>query len=488
MGTEEKKEKKDLYALHIVIMAVIMFGFRLLPAPGTVTPYGMAVLGVFIGLVYGWTFIGLMIPSLFGAVTLATTGYGTVQDVFIAMFSNPTVLMMLFGVFAFMAIQQSGAGDWAVAKLLSSKLAKKSPVMVLEIFLMIFILGNICGIVWFLYFALLPLMANMLLKCGYEKGDRFNFFFLAGCMMAGQMGMSIFPFMGWSLMTAGTMMQLTQSAVSYNAYMALMLILIVVMMITYPILMKLCGCKFEKMANVDIAAAFPNVKSDEKITQQQSLAIWSVVAFVVIMVIVSLLGSKVAFLGVINAQIGVLGLMIILWIFVIAFRTKDKKPLLDMKAAAGSFTWDMLMLIAAALLISSVLTSEETGISSWMAGMLMPIFAGKSPFLFMFILALVTIVLTNVGNNIALCFVMINLVSVMFNNGFPVNLTAAAIVISLSSVFVAFLTPAASLPGALLHASDCLKPATMYKWTWPLMLYGAILLMVILIPYMIMVG
>ncbi len=118
MGTEAKKEKKDLYALHIVIMAVIMFGFRLLPAPGTVTPYGMAVLGVFIGLVYGWTFIGLMIPSLFGAVTLATTGYGTVQDVFIAMFSNPTVLMMLFGVFAFMAIQQSGAGDWAVAKLL----------------------------------------------------------------------------------------------------------------------------------------------------------------------------------------------------------------------------------------------------------------------------------------------------------------------------------------------------------------------------------
>lgn len=91
------------------------------------------------------------------------------------------------------------------------------------------------------------------------------------------------------------------------------------------------------MANVDIAAAFPNVKSDEKITQQQSLAIWSVVAFVVIMVIVSLLGSKVAFLGVINAQIGVLGLMIILWIFVIAFRTKDKKPLLGYEAGGWFF-------------------------------------------------------------------------------------------------------------------------------------------------------
>lgn len=39
MEAEAKKEKKDLYALHIIIMAVIMFGFRLLPPPGTVTPY-----------------------------------------------------------------------------------------------------------------------------------------------------------------------------------------------------------------------------------------------------------------------------------------------------------------------------------------------------------------------------------------------------------------------------------------------------------------
>ncbi len=160
----QKKEKKNLYVVHLIIMAIIMVGFRLVPPPGTVTTYGMAVLGVFLGLVYGWTFIDLLIPSVAGAIILATTGYGSVQDVLVAMFSNSTVIMMIFGVFAFMAIQQSGAGDWAVAKLLGSKLAKKSPVMILEIFFLIFILGNICGIVWFLYFALMPLMANMLQK------------------------------------------------------------------------------------------------------------------------------------------------------------------------------------------------------------------------------------------------------------------------------------------------------------------------------------
>ena len=481
----EKAQKKDRYAIHLFVTLIIMAVFRFIPPPGSVTSYGMAILGVFIGLIYGWTFIGLLIPSLFGAVMLATTGYGSVEQVFIAMFSNSTVLMMLVGVLAFLAIQQSGAGDWLVAKILGSKLAKKSPVMLLEIFLLIFVLGNNCGMVWFLYFALIPLMSNMLLKCGYEKGDRFNFFFLAGCLMAGQIGMSIFPFKGWSLMTAGTMMQLSKSQIPYGPYMLLVVLIIVLMMITYPLLMKLCGCKFDKLASIDVAEAFPNVKSEDKATTHQSLAIWSIVVFVAATILVSTLGGSIPFLGVINAQIGVLGLMVLLWIFVIAFRMKDGKTVLDMKQAAAAFQWDMLFLIAVALLISSVLTSEETGISAWLSGLLIPIFAGKSQFIFLFILAMVTIILTNVGNNIAVCFVMINLVCAMYNNGFDVNITAAAIIIALSSVFVAFLTPAASLPGALLHADQCLKPQTMYKWTWPMMLYGAILLMVVLVPYIL---
>ena len=479
MTTEGKKSK---YLLHLLVMVVITFGFRFLPCPGNVTSYGMAVLGVFLGLVYGWTFLGLLMPSLFGAVAMATTGYGSAQDIFVAMFSNSTVLMMLLGVLAFTAVQQSGAGDWMVAKLLGSKLAQKSPVMILEVFFLIFIIGNIVGIVWFLYFALMPLMSNMLIKCGYEKGDKFNFFFLAGCLMAGQMGMSIFPFMGWSLMTVGTMMSLTKVMVPYNGYMALMVVAILLVMATYPFLMKLCGCSFSKLATVDIETAFPNAKADEKMTLRQSLALWSVVVFVAILVIVSMIGSRIGFLNWINTNIGVLGLMVVLWIFVLAFKVEGK-PILDMNAAAGAFSWDMLMLIAIALFISSALTAPETGISSWIAGLLMPIFSQASPIVFLIALAAPTIVLTNVSNNIALCFVMINIVCSMYLNGFPVNITAAAVVISLTSVFVAYLTPAASLPGALLHASGCLKASTIYKWTWPLMLYGLIVLMLVIIPY-----
>lgn len=485
----ETKEKKNIYLMHCIIMVTIAFVFRFLPCPGTVTPYGMAVLGVFVSLIYGWTFIDLLIPSLFGAVALAMAGYGSVQDVFLAMFANSTVLMMMFGVLAFGAVEQSGAGDWMIAKLLGSKLAKKSPVFVMEIFFLIFVIGNIIGIVWFLYFALLPLMYNMLLKCGYAKGDKFNALFLCGCLMAGQMGMCIFPFMSWSLMTCGTITALTQVPIVTGTYMGLVILLIVLMMATYPFFMKLVGCDFSKLAEVDVEATFGAAMKSEggKLTKAQSLSLISVAAFVVLVVLASFLNAIVPAFAWLNSTVGVLGLMIVLWLFVIAFKV-DGKPLLDMRKAAAGFSWDMLILIAVALLISSALTATETGISAWVSGMLAPIFANVHPIVFLLAIAVITIILTNVSNNIAICFIMLNIVGAMYNSGFPVNITAAALIISLTSVFVAYLTPAASMPGALMHACEANTPATLYKMVSLLMIYGFLLLAVVVVPFVLITG
>lgn len=222
---------------------------------------------------------------------MGTTDYGSVQDVFVAMFSNSTVLMMLVGILAFAAIEQTGAGDWLVAKLLNSKIAKKSPIFIVEIFLFIFYLGNIIGLCWFLYFAMLPLCAEMLLKCGYEKGDKFNLFFLAGCLIFGQIGMTLFPFLGWSLMTVGTMMQLTKTGISYGAYMIVMVILDALFVVSYPFLMKICGCDFSKLANVDIAQAF-GVNKDEKLNLVQKIVLTAFLAFLIIVILFSTVGSK----------------------------------------------------------------------------------------------------------------------------------------------------------------------------------------------------
>ena len=475
----EAKKKKSMYAVHFAIMVMIPVVMGLLPAPAPITPYGMKVVGVFASLIYGWTFINLLIPSLFAAVAMALVGYGTVDQVFVAMFTNTTVLMMMFGVLCFGAIEQTGAGDWVAAKLLGSKLAKKSPIMVIEIFFFVFWIGQQIGLVWFIYFAMMPLMYKMLMKCGYEKGSKFNALFLCGCLMMMQTSMSLFSYRGWGLMTAGTAQALTQVAFNQNAFTFLTMALTAVMMLTYPIFMKLCGCDFSKLANVDVAEAFGK-SGDEKITKAQGLALGSVVVFVVVVILAGLIPALAWF----NTNVGVLGMMILLWLFVVCYKV-DGKPLMDMRKAAAGFQWDMVMLIAIALLVSNALTSEATGVSPFVAGILVPMFSGTHPLVFLMVLGLVTCVLTNFSNNIAICFVMLNIVCSMYNNGFPVNITAAAFVISITSVAVAYLTPAASMPGALMHAAECNTASSLYKMVPLQMIYSIFALAVVIVPYVL---
>lgn len=465
--------------IHSVIMLALMFCFRFIPAPGTVTPYGMAVAGVFFGMVYGWSFLGILWPSLAGIFGLAFTGYGSVETVMINMFSNSTVLMMLVSSLIFMVLMQSKAADWLMAKIIGSKIAQKSPMYtVMIIYLATTAICSFGGQMVF-YFAIFPILVSTVLKCGYARGDKFNAFFLTGFMSAIQLGMCFRPFMGWGLMTVGTIMQLTQSPISYGGYMIIMVIIDAVFIIGYPFLMKICGCDFSKLADVNISEAF-GIDKDAKLNLVQKIVLVCFLIFLVIVILFSTIGSKFGALNTYYAKLGILGMMILFWVAVTLIKV-DGKPLLNISEASKGFGWDMLFLVAVALLISSVLTSADTGISGWLAGIVTPLFASTGQLGFLIALSVLTIFLTNVANNIAIVYLMLNIVASMYLNGFEVNLLAASMIISINSV-LAFLTPAASMPGAMLHSCEANTPASMYKYCPIILIFFVILLSIVIIP------
>ena len=64
------------YYINVCIMVVLMIFFRFLPAFGSMTEVGMAVLGVFIGTIYGWmTLKDMSLASAAGIVMMGTTGF-----------------------------------------------------------------------------------------------------------------------------------------------------------------------------------------------------------------------------------------------------------------------------------------------------------------------------------------------------------------------------------------------------------------------------
>ena len=95
----------------------LMFGFRFIPAPDPITPYGMAVIGIFLGLIYGWTVsAGNMVwPSMLAMAAMATTQYGGGADVMAAAFGNYTVVLNFTAGFIMGPLAVTGVGDYLMA-------------------------------------------------------------------------------------------------------------------------------------------------------------------------------------------------------------------------------------------------------------------------------------------------------------------------------------------------------------------------------------
>ena len=72
-GNTKQKNLNQGYTAYlgkVAVMIVFMFGIGFLPVFGQMTELGMKVLGVFIGLLFGWSCIGVVLPCFVGFIAL----------------------------------------------------------------------------------------------------------------------------------------------------------------------------------------------------------------------------------------------------------------------------------------------------------------------------------------------------------------------------------------------------------------------------------
>lgn len=98
-----QKKKLNLFYFHIAVTVFCMFGFGHLPPISTITPIGMKVLGIFLGLVYAWTTTSLIWPSLLGMLAVSVNVIMPLPEFFTVSFANNTVVFILF-IFIFAAV------------------------------------------------------------------------------------------------------------------------------------------------------------------------------------------------------------------------------------------------------------------------------------------------------------------------------------------------------------------------------------------------
>ncbi len=476
--SEAVKKKNTMYYINSIITLVIIFGFGQLPAVAPLTPLGMNLIGIFLGLLYGWIFVDIVWPSMVGILALMLIGGMAPKVALNSSFGDPIVVMMFFIFIFCAAIDQYGLSRFISLWFITRKFVQGKPWMFTFVFLAsIFILGGLTSaspaalIGWAILYAICDL-------CGYKKGDGYPTMMVFAIVFAAQVGMSMIPFKQVPLTVLGAFANITGSSIDYAKYMLIAIICCIVCAI-----LLLLICKFifrpdvSKLVDLD---ATQLDKSGEALvlTKVQKIVLGFLAALVLCLLLPSFL-PKDFFLTQFLNGIGNTGVCIFI-VAIMCFIKVDGKPLLKIKKAIDSgVAWGIIFLLAAVQPLSSAMTAEESGITEWMMGILNPIFGGKSPVFFMVVIGLIAALLTNVMNNGALGVALMPIVySYCMANGVDPQLSVIIIVMS---VHLAFLTPAASSSASLLHGNEWVTTKDIMKSAVPIIIVSWIAVTVITI-------
>lgn len=168
------------YWLHLAIGLGFMLVFPMLSPIEPITEVGMAVLGVFIGMVYLWSTLDSIWPSLMGLMLVALAGYvpelqgyAAVKKLFMESFGTDTVIVLILGMVLFSALEFVGCTKYMARFFMSRKVLEGRPYVFLFIFFLCsYVIGGFTNpmasmlILW-------PIAIEVCQNFGYKKGIRF---------------------------------------------------------------------------------------------------------------------------------------------------------------------------------------------------------------------------------------------------------------------------------------------------------------------------
>lgn len=473
MSTEVKKDHKYL---HFAITLAIMLLFRFIPPIGSITPYGMAIIGIFIGMIYGWSVDAgnLIWTSLLGLFALALTDYGTAGNALAAAFGNESVMLMLLGMFFLGMLQDSNLTQWLSNKLLSAKFTHGRPWLLTALIVIGPALATILVNQTLVALIMFVVYQSIFEQAGYKKGDLYPAMVLMGFMVVCSVAFSLLPFRGWCLMTVGMAMQ---SGVDINmgGWIISETVTLIVTCIGWMVVMFITpGCNVDRLKNVDITKYQKELKP---LNKRQKVVLFILVANIVGCIFLSFAAGDTG-IRMYFGKIGVYGWVIFLIALAMIWKV-DGEPVLNKKTTPSYFYWDLILVVASAMVVAGQITDEATGITAAIGQLIAPLF-GLSNFMFLFILGMITFILTNFANNVAVTITMMTIAMAMAAQA-DFNLQAALMVITVYGV-IGLLTPAGSVNGAMIHAHEFTTTKSAYISGIIMIVFLTIVMALVLIP------
>ena len=485
MANQNERKREKMFLIHSLIGVVIMVFFLFLPLNlPEVTSIGMEVLGIFIGTLYLWTFVDPLWGSLMSIAMVGLSNYMPMAGLLKEAFGAPVVAQVFF-----LLIMAGGLVYYKITLyigrfFLTRKFTNGKPwLLMFVICIGCYFLGGFIS-PFTAIFLFWPVLYDVFEEVGYKKGDALPRVMLTLVVVASLIGFPMAPFAqnGLALLTNFTNITANLPGgpivVNNAAYMGVAIILGLIMIVANILFAKfVIRPDVTKLKNYDVEML--NKNPLPPMEPRQKIIGASFVILILGMLLPSLFPSLpgMAFLS-----SNSLGLALFMVAALAAIRLNGKSVLEIPQVMATNFNWGAYFIIVAAILLGSVLTSENTGVSAFLSVVLSPIFQGMSPMVFTVLLMAMAVLLTNLCNSLVIGMILQPvIVTYCIQTG-----ANPAPIVTLLIIFVllsAAITPAASPFAAILHSNKEWVPTKyVYQYTIPFVILELIIVLVVGVP------
>ena len=448
--TKTPAKKTRGYYINSMISLLIIALFHLLPPFSTLTRTGMNVTGIFLGVIYAFSTVDIIWPALLGILLLGSTELYTMTEAFTKAFGNDTWLFILF-ILTFAAIINEAGVSASIANwVVSRPFSRRRP----------WVISWLLLTTAYVVAALVSVTPGVVITCailytmcenyGYRPHDRYPTLMVIGITLAGLMGNTAFPFKSLSMMVLRSLQNLTGESVTFFVYTLLAVVL------SYGVVMAyLLACRVLFRPDVQrIRDSDYLYEGETKLDAYQKRVLGLLALFFLLLFLPETLSGVLPAAAALSklGKTAVCVLLLCLAGFFVKPETGRARVDLAEMMKKG-VPWPTMMLLAFALLMTSSITNQATGIQPFLQSLFEPVFgSAPNPVIFILAVCAIQLALTNVFANMVIALLLVPLVCTYAPLAGVSNVMMCVCICVL--VNVSLLLPSSSPFAALLHGNS----------------------------------
>ena len=469
-------EKKSKDGLHYLIILFFMAVFGFIPPFSQMTPTGMKILGIFIGVLYGWSTVGILRPTLLAIFFYGlTVGFTNFLQ---ASFGNFMVAMMLLLLPMMGMLSKYNVLGVLAQKFVTVKFCEGHP---WRLCFMIMVGAWVCvnfnsivaAIIFVTFIKNIAEVANIPLKSPWPTAMTMG---VAMTLLVGQMQIPVF---GTPLVLIGALQSITGLSINYMKYILFIVPLGFALMFMYILCMRY-------VLKIDVsplkAVTAESMGGKVLFNSDQKKALIVMVLMIAMLLCTQIFPKGSMLNNIFSVKFGTFGIALGMCCLIPFIKNSEGKPLFDFNdCASQGMAWEPFFLVAFIIPFSGFMTGGDTGISATLTSLMKPMFK-LSPMIFMILMFALMNFITNFAQNTVVAIIFMPLFFA-YGQATGANMEGAYILLFIISSMAVASPASSTLCGVMYSVPEAVDLKLTMKYAIKVLPILYVFLMLVGLPY-----